>query len=222
MCQKKSTSSEHVPPKCLFPEKKDLPAGIDLRKSLITVPSCDVHNSHKSCDDEYLLYCLVLSIPSNEVGKNHFLSKINRAIKRNPSLIKKYLTNTHKVRVENMDTKEWSQTIGCQIDNERFDKSLEQFSRAIYFHHFKVKSEGELGIYPNFLLSMSTGYKETNEAIEKMDKMSETLFSKETLYGDNPEVFKYGLVDQGNGKPKFLRLYFYEGNRVTVIFKNEG
>ena len=41
MCEKESTSSEHVPPKCLFPEKKDLPDGVDLRKSLITVPSCD-------------------------------------------------------------------------------------------------------------------------------------------------------------------------------------
>ena len=55
-----------------------------------------------------------------------------------------------------------------------------------------------------------------------MDQMSEELFSKEPAYGENPEVFKYCAVDQGGGKHKFLRLYFYEGNRVTVIFKNEG
>ncbi len=222
MCDCESTSSEHVPPRCLFPEQRDLPEGMDLRKSLLTVPSCDLHNSKKSSDDEYLLYCLVLSIPSNKVAKNHFLSKIVRAIDRNPSLIKKYLSATQNVSVENIETKEWSQTIGCQIDDERFDKSLEQLSLALYFHHFKLKSTGEIGIYPNFLLSMSEGYKETNETIAKMDKMSETLFSKEPSYGKNPEVFKYCAVDQGVGKPKFLRIYFYEGNRMTVIFKNEA
>ena len=58
MCDEESTSSEHVPPKCLFPEQKDLPEGVDLRKSLITVPSCDLHNSKKSNDDEY--YSIVL------------------------------------------------------------------------------------------------------------------------------------------------------------------
>ena len=222
MCDNESTSSEHVPPRCLFPEQKDLPEGMDLRKSLLTVPSCDLHNSIKSSDDEYLLYCLVLSIPANEVAKNHFLTKIIRAIKRNPSLIKKYLTTTKNVDVENMDTKEWSKTIGCQIDDERFDKSLEQLSRALYFHHFGTKSTGEIGIYPNFLLSMSEGYKETNANIAKMDEMSEALFSKEPSHGANPEVFRYCAVDQGIGKQKFLRLYFYGGNRVTIIFKNEG
>lgn len=221
MCDEKSTSSEHVPPKCLFPEKKDLPKGVDLRKALITVPSCDLHNSKKSNDDEYLLYCLVMSIPSNKIGNNHFFTKIMRAIERNPSLIKKYLQNHQTVSVENMETGEWSRSIGCQIDDSRFDKSLEQLSRALYFHHFGVKTEGEIRIYPNFLLSMNEGYKETNASIAKMDSMSEQLFSKEVTHGKNPEVFKYCAVDLGASEAKILRLYFYEGNRVTIIFKDK-
>ena len=62
MCDQPSTSAEHVPPKCLFPEKKDLPEGVDLRKQLITVPACYVHNTRKSKNDEYLLFCLVMSV----------------------------------------------------------------------------------------------------------------------------------------------------------------
>ena len=39
MCERAPSSTEHVPPKCLFPEKKDI--GSDLfRKNLITVLSC--------------------------------------------------------------------------------------------------------------------------------------------------------------------------------------
>jgi len=54
MCNEPETSREHVPAACFFPETKDLPPGIDLRRNLFTVPSCDTHNSHKSNDDQYL------------------------------------------------------------------------------------------------------------------------------------------------------------------------
>ena len=114
------------------------------------------------------------------------------------------------------------ETIGFQVDDLRFDKAIEQLSRALYFHHFNEKSNGELKIYPNFLLSMEDNYKETNEKIAEMDIMSEELFSKESPYGSNPEVFKYCAVDKGIGQPKFLRLYFYGGNRVTIIFNDEN
>lgn len=50
MCDLSATSVEHVPPKCMFPEFKD--AKVDLRRKLITVPSCDDHNAKKSRDDE--------------------------------------------------------------------------------------------------------------------------------------------------------------------------
>ena len=57
MCDASATGREHVPPRCLFPEAKDIP-GKDFRKKLITVPSCDAHNFAKSKDDEYLMTIL--------------------------------------------------------------------------------------------------------------------------------------------------------------------
>ena len=53
MCDRNAVSSEHVPPKNLFPEQKDV--GKDYRQYLITVPSCEIHNNHKSKDDEFLI-----------------------------------------------------------------------------------------------------------------------------------------------------------------------
>lgn len=47
MCDAEATTVEHVPPKCIFPESKDLSSTdklLDFRKQLITVPSCDDHN----------------------------------------------------------------------------------------------------------------------------------------------------------------------------------
>ena len=50
MCDAPSTSREHAPPISLFPEADVF--GRDVRRNLITVPSCDAHNSMKSKDDE--------------------------------------------------------------------------------------------------------------------------------------------------------------------------
>lgn len=57
MCVSPATSREHVPPLCLFPESKDV-GGKDYRRNLITVPSCDEHNSKKESDDEFLMVSL--------------------------------------------------------------------------------------------------------------------------------------------------------------------
>lgn len=48
-CGKTSTSNEHVPPRNLFPK------GQKYRYNLITVPSCDEHNSDKSDLDNRML-----------------------------------------------------------------------------------------------------------------------------------------------------------------------
>ncbi len=49
-CGEPATSKEHVPPKCLFPEDKDIKPILNetFREHLITVPSCDKHNLSKS------------------------------------------------------------------------------------------------------------------------------------------------------------------------------
>lgn len=44
-CGNPDVSDEHVPPQCFFPD--------DRRNALISVRSCDEHNSNKSKDDEY-------------------------------------------------------------------------------------------------------------------------------------------------------------------------
>jgi hypothetical protein len=218
MCNSASTSVEHVPPKCLFPEKKDLPEGVDLRKQLITVPACDEHNTHKSKNDEYLLYVLVMSIPSNDVGKNQFLTKIIRAIEKNPVLINQFLDEKKTVVVEDIDTLKVDRTIAMKVDKERLENELIDLTRALYFHHFKQKWLGKVNVYPSFLLELDPEIaRELNQPIENMDYLSNLLFENKEFHGENPDVFKYQIVDGQESCHKYMRLYFYNGNRVTVI-----
>jgi len=220
MCNEDATSVEHVPPRCLFPEKKDLPYGVDLRQHLITVPACNAYNTEKSKDDEYLLYSLVISIPTGEVGKDHFQSKILRAVKRNPSLIKLLMKNKQAVVVVDEKTRELQKTIALKIDSNRIDSALEHISRGIYFNHFKEKWLEEITTQAEFLLTSldPLNGKELNEDASKLANATDVAFNGAKFHGKNKEVFKYQVIDGKDFAHKLMRFYFYEGCKVTSFF----
>lgn len=137
MCDERGTTTEHVPPQCLFPEDKDLPSGVHLRRNLITVPSCAEHNSKKCKDDEYLMYTLVMNLPTNGTAFQQFSTKVTRAMGRNPSLIRRLLGKITHLIVEDTKTGAWFRTIGYEIDADRFYGVLEKVARGLYFHHYK-------------------------------------------------------------------------------------
>ena len=223
MCDATATSVEHVPPRCLFPEQKDLPSGVDLRKKLITVPSCEVHNTSKSKDDEYLLYALSMNIPNDPTASNHFLTKILRAIQRRPSVIRKFTEKQIPVKVEDTQTGEIHETLALQVDRQRLENALMMIGRALYFHHFKTSWKGSVSAYPNFLLALTEpNARELNEPVEKMAALAEEFFLDQPRYGENQDVFSYQVAAGQLPVETIMLLRFYEGSRVTLLFRNGG
>ncbi len=219
MCEKLATSVEHIPPQCLFPEQKDLPDGIDLRKQLLTVPACDEHNSKKSQDDEYLLYSLVMLINSNKMARNQYFSKMKRAIKRNPSLLKKFTDAASPVKMQNSQTGAISNTCAFHLEEDRFDGIIDRLGRALYYKHFNEKWYNHIKYQAEYLLATIDPKKseELNKPIQEISEQADGWFSNSKYYGENPEVFKYQVLE-GN-QSKMMRLHFYEGCRLLLIFK---
>jgi len=218
MCGSPASTKEHVPPKCLFPEAKDLPDGANLRKGLITVPACDVHNGQKSKDDVYILYTLVMNLTSNQIGRNQFLTKVRRDIDRNPSLISKFLEGHKPVRIHDTKTDKQEDTVALRIDLKRFNSALKTLVRALYYHHFKEKWLGRVSIQSDFLLSIdSESSIETNRITNAFSIAADAHFQGLETHGDNPEVFKYQIFNGDERCVRMFRLYFYDESRVTVF-----
>lgn len=220
MCNKEAVSVEHVPPRCLFPEQKDLPLGVDLRKQLITVPACEDHNGAKSQDDEYLLHVLVLNLPANEVAQNQFLTKIMRSIKKNPRLMNNMMQNPKPVVAVDERTGDAQNTVAIQVDGKRVDKALESVSRALYCYHFKKKWMSGVRTFPEFMLFSLDPIRarDKNEPLERMTAGSNQIFEKSPYFGQNPDVFQYQVVEGNERIPILMRLHFYNGCKVTVFF----
>lgn len=222
MCDKPATSNEHIPPKCFFPKMKDVPNDVNLRQNLITVPSCDEHNTQKSMDDEYMLLILISHFENNMAAQSHFSKQIIRALKRNPKLLHLY-KNIRPL----MDSRGDIAGATFTIDYERFINAIKQMIRALHFHIYKTKWLGDIKLINNGLMMQSfenfLGAAQYNVALKDAFKEIRELLSNVKKFGANPSVFYYQYFEDNESnkrKAVALRLVFYEGLEFIAILGN--
>ncbi|RLD26893.1 MAG: hypothetical protein DRI75_10765 [Bacteroidetes bacterium] len=220
MCERVATSKEHVPPLCLFPEIKDT-KGINFRKNLITVPSCDIHNSKKSDDDEFLMLSLSGLIKNNPIGNFHQLTKSNRSLKRKSKdfLEKQILRNHILKKVKTTDGKFQMVSIG-NPNTERLLKCLEHIAYGVYYQEFKERFEGEIRMVLEFI-----EYHDDN--MQTMKKFLKKRFAGEKelnkeIKGGNLLVFYYHFLEPDNFGLIGMRIVFYGTAEVYFSFKGNN
>jgi hypothetical protein len=216
MCEAVASSREHVPPKCLFPETKDI-GDLNLRKNLITVPSCDQHNSEKSKDDEYLLLGLTLNIINNGTALRHLQTKIRRTLVRNPMLMRHFRTKKQIIAVNREGTA--FNTLMVETDNRRFLTSLQRVALGLFHHKFGERLLGTCTVLPDFMLVAGAegdhGFNEqTNIALGVIKPAFESI----ECAGENPEVFAYAFMAPDNNGWIAARMRFFGGSNAYVAY----
>jgi hypothetical protein len=217
MCERASTSREHAPPQCLFPESKD--AGNDLRKQLITVPSCDLHNSRKSADDEFLLISLAGIIGNNSIGYAHKFTKVNRAIKRSAFRLLDEAMKDKRLEWVEFAPNRFIDVIWGTPDYERLANCFDRISRALHFHRFGQKFLGTTKAFLGYTRTELPNPTEFKRFIK--DKVESELTGKPRL-GSNPKVFTYQFTDPDIYGLFLVHLQFYGGLNVYVSLIPEG
>jgi len=214
MCNRYATSREHVPPKGFFPDGH--------RDQLITVPSCPLHNSSKSGDDEYLRAVLSSAITSSDLARDEIYPKIKRSIKKAPGKIGFY-KNLQPAKFGGIETGAF------EVDMPRVLTGLEQISRGLFYHEYGTKWLGNLTIVPPYgpfrrfdstPPQKSIGYSlQQEEYVRKyLEESSDEVFSDSPNKGSNPEVFYYQILETPPGYRKIFRLVFFDGVSVIVYF----
>ena len=218
-CESEATTEEHVPPRCLFPEEKDLQFGVNLRNTLIKVPSCAEHNLKKSGDDEHLMYVLTMNMSANLVGESHLTSKVYRAIRRRPALANRILAKSSPIVVHDPRTGEKRDTLAVEGDSKRIDGSLRQIALGLYRHHFGRNWTGSLRAIPEFFRHLRDGQADAwNAALAEASQYADALFANEVSYGANDAVFSYQVVAPNPQESVVMRLRFYGDCKVIVFF----
>lgn len=210
-CDSPPTSVEHVPPKCLFPEKKDLPDGVDYRKNLITVPACDLHNSAKSTDDAYLLAVVAAYYENNKPSVDHYGAKILRALKKSTGFQHCVLAGSEEVVHEGDKTK------ALRVDTPRFLRSLTSVAHGLYFATYGTHCPHPVQVHTPALFGPDK--KPRAEVVKFTDQLRPYLGSA-APQGENPAIFNYQantVVDETGASMTVIRMVFYEGVEVFAL-----
>lgn len=217
MCDRVAVSSEHVPPKCLFPETKDLQDS-SYRKNLITVPSCDIHNSAKSKDDEFLMVSLAGIIGNNSIGYMHKFTKVNRAIKRsaNRLLDAAFVKRQHfYIKKDN----EFLEIIWGTPDHVRLKECFTHIAYGLHLHHLHTRFEGEVNILLGYLHSEDLS---NNNFVQFIRDGTAIELADIPKSGDNPEVFYYQFTRPDAHGLYMVHMHFYNGIDVYASFLPKG
>ena len=205
MCDMPETSNEHVPPKCFFPEQKDIGEGRDYRQNLLTVPSCDLHNSKKSEDDEYLQFVITIHFENNPIAQKQFSTKIMRAVRRKPSMYN-FIKENFPVAINGLPS------LAFTIDQDRFDKEIDHITRALYYLHHKSKLSLPIIVHtPDLFMVNQPTAKDVNQRMQQIDKMTIDALTSQPIHGENPEIFSYQFLDLEEIPSFVVRMVFYSG-----------
>jgi len=212
MCDQTATTTEHVPPKCLFPTMKD--SSQDLRVNLFTVPSCDNHNGKKSKDDEFLMVSIAGILGNNSIGFQHYHGKIQRALKRNSFRLLEKVFTDKKIYRFNKDNL-FIDVIWGTPDYNRLMGCFDNIALGVYRHHFGENFKGKVKSLLGFLHMPEGNPKAFTEWIKY--KSVDELKDKEK-YGDNPGVFYYQYTSPDQYGYFLIKLCFYENLDIYVAY----
>ena len=211
MCEAPATGREHVPPRCLFPESKDLP-GTRYREKPIEVPSCERHNAGKAKDDEYLMQILPVYIHNNPVAKKHIDTKITRALKRRPK-------NAAKL-VEGGGVLDSGRAY-MSIDSDRIFNVCEHIAKGLFFHQLGRKWLLPIRFMTPAILPHNGNAQTYYEACLRFEQYAGILLDKGecVFHGEHPDIFKYKLCES-KGEYLVVQLVFYDGVCVSGISRS--
>ena len=193
------------------PEQKDSPDGADYRINLITVPSCDEHNSAKSSHDEYLLYVLTGSYSSSGLGLAHFSSKVRRAFERAPSNASNFVRRSEPILIKRHADDEWEDGAQIVVEADHLDLVLGNCARALYFHETAQKFSGPIRVATAFTMYTQP---EVQAKITSGVAAAKSYFDTYSARGANPKVFWYKFEEGKNTAIFFM--CFYSGSEVLV------
>ncbi len=221
-CGAPATSREHVPPKCIFPERKDV-SGLDFRKNLWTVPSCIEHNLLKSSDDEFLLACIAPLIGNNFLGYYHTKTKVARADDHHKGrLIDSVVRDRSTIYSVDSDGVAMP-TLVATPDMNRVHRILEHVARGLWHVARGSRFVGRCVVAPDFVSNYKDGKATEADAQRWLGRMlvQQERQSWET-FGSNPAVFSFQIGPKDRYGYIPMAMTFFEKSEVYVSFGPKG
>lgn len=218
MCDAVATGREHVPPRCIFPEKKDAD-GRNFRADLITVPSCDKHNTEKSKNDEFLMVSLAGILGNNSIGYRQHFTKVHRALRRTAGRLLDQVFRKRTHYVVRVNDNAFVDVIWGTPDYTRLEDCFRHIAFGLFSYQFDKRFNGQLRVVMGHLQQSDKNAASFAKLVKHRADLD--LRDKARL-GKNPEVFYYQFIEPDQFGLFLLRMCFYGGVDIYVAFIPDG
>lgn len=215
MCDQRATTSDHIPPQCFFPEKKDISKGKDYRKNLVRIPACKKHNLRTSKDDEYIWAVIALHWQNQTDVQEYSVKKIRRAFERNKRFFYAFFGEHNK---RNFFTYKREKLVATTFDIDRFNTIMQKIAYGIYYRHYDRKWINEITIHSRSLAIFFPNPNPVYDEIHRVAELARPLCIFQPRHGENPEIFYYQIAQNSPLSSPILRLVFYGGFEVLAFF----
>lgn len=220
-CGDPKTGKEHVPAKVFFPNAKNSRTQTNQRNNLITVPSCDEHNTGKSDLDEYLFAVISMNCLVNSDGQHIGSTKTLRSLQRNNKSFRDYIGSHQSVLLKDMSTGEFSRSIAFEVDDNKLQIACDYISKAVYFSHYKKRFIGKTEAKAEFLVFSGKDVGAINNELEAIRIKIKLYFKNIEKFGQNQEIFYYQIIEEEGNNEILLRLCFYEKAYINIFMSSK-
>lgn len=208
VCGSPSTSNEHVPPDCLFPQGHKV--------NLITVPSCDKHNSEKSGNDEYLKAILSSYIKNDLKLQIQLLPSILRSFEKIPQKREDVISGAHPTQFDGKPA------YSLQVDYTRIEQEFTYNAHGVFYKEFKKIWNSPFQIFCTAIpkVEVNKDTKIYNQNSIKIERMAEQLLRNKPKNGENREIFYYQILLEENYLT--IRMVYYSEITVTALSESSS
>ncbi|ETK24514.1 hypothetical protein [Pseudomonas sp. FH1] len=185
------------------------------------VPSCDLHNSNKSGDDQYMMVYFAARAKGLDYEKlRPHIDKTVKTILRKPHFLSEY---TDQIKIvpkvdgqpylTNVDWHNPQNHIELKSNYERIGNFLAAVARGVLFYDKGIQWEGAVLVLPHFL-----GTLETDDGAS-ITTINEIMIDPNFSTGDNQEIFFYRTKSHDNNRIKHIvDMCFYNEMKATCLF----
>jgi hypothetical protein len=220
MCNSVSTTDDHVPPKCIFPERKDS-GDLDYRINLITIPSCEAHNNRVSGDDQAFFTVVSIHLQNNLSIQEIQKQKILRTFRRDRKLWKRFIGHNRNYLVKTPEGLAVLTILDTEIQ-DGFFRSCDKIARGLFYHRHKFQWRDEVLVVPLNLAgnNPTNSYRLQRDLAKRLSNVCSSADLKKR--GQNPEVFYFQELMGVPSVYTSMRLVFYEGAEIILMFPDVG
>lgn len=204
-CGNDATSREHVPPKQMF---RDFPC------DKITVPSCELHNTEKSNQDEAIIKGMIYSLKTKKNDLNPSVQKAIEIALPKFNQVKKLVYPSKILNDEDV----YNPEIAYITKEADFDEWIKKMSIALIYDAIRYYEPSN--DYKNIFVFNSTYYNSPNTGISSEDFIQRYKKKKEDIEFLESFSWQNGWPSGKNNYPKeiyYFKIVLYDD---FVIFRH--